>query len=524
MMIRALVLLLFFSLTGYYLLPFRTPVPGFTTFTLGKLAALGLVAAVVVTGAFRVPGPVLRLHAPLLALAAWLPVASVFHAVSPLADAKLLLGHTLAALAGLVAATALADPGLRRRAVAVVTVAGCASIAAALAEPFSPLLFDPFWRLFRSSADAVVHWQWGEIYRVCGIFSAPPELANFLVGWFPLAVVWLAAGLAPRSPWRVPLLVAGLGGMAAFTLTLTRSSLLGAAAGAAGAVTLLLLVGAPPPSRRGGRSRLPARLAVVAAGLGVAALVWLHLRGRLTALSAAAVLAMALGVLSLAARRAARDPDSPAPAPASRLLAWTALLLVLAPLLGFGRLAPTAPPGAAGPWQPEVHHPGTAAERMTESAAHAGWQRQKLWRVAGWMLPASPVAGPGWYTYATTIHQDPALKARFDLDPARGDIDAGVDNPHNLYLTALTTGGVIALGLLVHVLVLLVRVSLHRALDRGRPPFDRALAAGLLMYWCAFIAMGMVGQEVFTIGGAVTFHAWAALTLAAPGRPARRPR
>ncbi len=513
-MIRVLVILWFVSLTGFYFLPFRTPIPGFTTFTLGKLAALALVVAATLSGALRLSSRSVRIYAPLLALAAWLPLSAIVHPVTPLADAKLLLGHTLAAIAGLVAAVALADPAFRRRVVMVVLVAGIVPIVAALTEPFTPPAADVFWRVFRPTPEATVHWHWGGIYRVCGIFSSPPELANFLVGWFPLAAAGIAAGAGLLLRSRVPVLIAALAGAVVFTLTLTRSSLLGTGVGAAAALLLLVAFGRPRPGARRHR-RSPA---MIPAALGAAVLaaspVLLQIMGRLTALSLGLWVGVAIVLLGIGAALAARDRRARIPAPAARWIAALALAVVLVPLIGFGRLAPAARTSVAGAWHPEDRHPDTAAERLVETAAHAGWQRQKLWRVAAWMLPAAPVAGPGWYAYAKTVHEDPSMKARFDLDAVRGDIDAGVDNPHNLYLTALTTGGVIALGLLLHVLLVLVRTALRGALDVRRSAFDRALAAAQLWYWCAFIAMGLVGQEVFTINGALSFHAWAALTLA----------
>ncbi len=164
-------------------------------------------------------------------------------------------------------------------------------------------------------------------------------------------------------------------------------------------------------------------------------------------------------------------------------------------------------------WWPEMHQPVTPGERFAESTAHAGWQRHKLWIVACWMLREAPVAGPGYHAYFATIQGDRTLARRVDLDPRRGDIDAGVDNPHNLYLTAAVAGGLVAVGLLVHGLIVLVRLGLAAALARGLPAPARALGLAMAWYWCAFAGMGLVGQNIFTINDGLTFFVWVALTV-----------
>jgi len=548
---RAVAYGLFGSLCFYLLLPFKTPVPGFSTFTLTKAFALLLV--VVTAGEWAAARPrrelfaSLRVWWPFLLLAAWLPAVSLGRPSFAFLDAKLLAGYSGAAVAGIVLARILSVPGVRIRAVRIVLGGGVVAVVAALLEPALTPWADPFWRWFRpnlevwnpvlgtATAAGSLHWDDGVIFRASGIFATPNQLANFLVMWFPL-VAALVAAFPPRGvPGRAAVWIAVAAAAVALVRAMTRSSLLGAGIGCAAMLAFLSagMFSAATPARR---RVILGSAAPWVAGVPLAAVtclvLWLVRTNRANALLVGYAGICAVGASGLALRwLAGRGRGADALLGRVALASGAAGLVILAApaiLLGPNPFAGAAVGQVAvvgeGPAVPETHAPQNAGERYTETALHAGWERQKLWRVAVWMLREAPVTGPGYHRFYDTIQHDKAVRKRWDLVAFVGEQGAVVGDPHNLYLTAALAGGLPAVALLLIGLFVLARASLARAHDERLPAVDRALGGATLWYWCAFAGMSLVGQNIFVVEDAVAFFAWAALTLTPKTGSASKPR
>jgi len=520
----------------YWELPIRTPLPGLASFTLSKLLLLlfagASLPALANEGARRAA---LRPLLPLFVLTAWVLGAALVRPAFGWQDAKLFAGLGVAAVAAAGFAVSGRDVRMRRGAVLVLLAGGALAAVAALAEPALTPSADGLWAWFRAGdpEDATRHLHWIDAgtFRISGVLSDPNELSNLLGVWLPLVAASLAAALGNRAG-----LLAALGlGCLALAGTMTRSSLLATAAGAAGTMVLLT---SGPVARAGIRRALngvPARAALAAAAGGAVLLAWLVATNRATAATAGAVLALTVAALTAAGSRWLRQAE-PRDAFVRSAVRWTGVTAIAVVLTGLGVAKmqifahPGPPPaahGAAAPavpdrWVPETRIPSNPAERLEETALHAGWERTKLWRVAVWMLRDAPLGGPGYGAFFDVIQHDDSLKIRFDLDRRRGDISAAVDNPHNLYLTAALAGGLPALGLLLWTLATLARTALAVARSARWPAGDRALACALVWVWLGFAAKGLVGQNIFPVDAAAGFCCWAGLTASVGARNAAR--
>jgi hypothetical protein len=495
-LLGAVALGVYAALCFHFMLPFETRVPGFSTFTVLKLLAFVLILVSLPRWRSldfgRAAGRAAAALAPFVFLAGWLVAVSVAHPVHPWWDVKLLLGFAAGAYAGLVLAV-LGERETHRRAVfGLVLVGGVIAIAGGALEPLTTPAWDGLWRLFRPyvtvwdpvRGQAVpmgeIHRIEGGQFRVAGFFSNFNQLANFLVIWFPLAAAAAARARRPGWPAWAGLAAAAL----VFAHTLTRSSILAAGGGCAVAVGAATVLG---PGRRADRPRWgPVAVACLLLVLAVAAITtrWLN-----------PVRAAYAGIAVLLALVWANRKDRPASAIAPSSLRRFALV---------GILILAAVPVTA--WIQPV-----TVTRLGESGGSAVSWRRSVWTIAAREVRNAPLIGPGYHAFWTELVRHRELAG------------AGIDSPHNLYLTAAVAGGIPAAGLLILGLVVLLRVAWRRAFEAGVAG-DRLMGLALLWYWVAYVPLGLVGQDIFRVNDAVFFFAWAGLTVTPPLTALRRAR
>ena len=478
----------------YFLLPFRTPVPGLSTVTVlkgtGLLLALSALAGM---GDAQYRRMFLQLAArfwPAPVLAAWILAAGFLRTGTAFLEVKMLAGFAVGVVVMFALALELSEPAVRRRAAALVLAVGFVSAVAGLIEPGLTPHADGFWRLFRPNVEifdpvqgkaaglAALHWQGYDSMRVSGLFSDPNHLANFLGAWFPLlAFVFLSARRVSAWGW-VGAFAGSLVAAMALSATMTRSAIVGCGGGAvvvAGFLTLKAIV-ARNLSRR---SWIP-----IAAG----------------AVLGAAVIALAGGGASRVAYGGAVFLVAVAAAwlfgrPRDRQVRRAVLIVV-----GLGLLILVAMPVTAR-LQAVSGSYRLAGQPVAEMVSWRG----DLWRCAGRAIRANPIAGRGYVAFYGDIIRE--FKGFY----------SGVSNPHNLYLTAWVTGGAVALGLLLHFLAMVIARAwylLHRARKDGG---KWGLGAAMLWYWCSYLLLGLVGQDPFPVDEALIFGAWGALAIAPLG-------
>jgi len=478
----------------YFLMPFRTPVPGLSTVTVFK--GVGLLLALSVLGGMadaRYRRMYLQLAArfwPAPVLAAWVLATGFVRMGTVFLEVKMLAGFAVGVVVMFALALELSEPVVRRRAAILVLVAGFLSAAAGLLEPGLTPWADGFWRLFRPNVEifdpvqgraaglAALHWQGYGSMRVSGLFSDPNHLGNFLVAWFPiLAFVLLSARRVPAWGW-VGALAGSLVATMALSATMTRSAIVACGGGAAvfaGVLTLKAIM-ARDLSRR-------SWIAVAAGAVLGTAVIALAGGGASRVAYGGALFLVAAAAVWIPGRTRAHHTRRAA------LVVSGLGLVVLIAMPVTARLQPSS-----GSYR-------LAGQPVVQMVSWRG----DLWRCAGRAIRANPLTGRGYVAFYGDIIRE--FKGFYP----------GVSGPHNLYLTAWVTGGLVALGLLLHFLVMVIARAWHLLHRAGKDGDGRGLGTAMLWYWCSYLLLGLVGQDPFPVDEALIFGAWGALAIAPLG-------
>ena len=488
---------LFISLCFYFLLPVSTSIPGLSTITVLKAAGIVLAllsAAAWLDRSYRLSiVSALGMTWPAALLAAWMMVVSTTRPSLVFSEAKLMAGFSGAVYLMVVLMGEMRDECFRKRSVFLVVACGVISIAAALLEPFLTPSFDWFWRLFRPNLPvwnsvldrttelARIHWIEDGQFRVGGILSDPNHFANFLNVWFPLLCGVVCIAWRRRWAIWVPAILMGLPAAYAMGATLTRSAVLAAGIGSLMAIWLILLARCfkereliPGFALVSGFAGLVVGVVMVVSRGGVSA-------ARIAAATMAGIAALVIPALFIPGRR------FPAVSGSVRhvlLVVGIAGVVILAAIPANKRLSPVT------------------SGRLMEPGEQAVSWRAGLWEFSARELCESPVIGVGYMPFIRRMS--------VDFQGFRQDVSSS----HNLYLSVVLSGGVVALGLFLHFLVILLRSAFTAAVRDLGPPEVFCFGAVLSWYWLSYVMLAVFGQEIFPIEEALTFFAWAALTLA----------